>query len=1263
MRLVIDLQGSQSLSSGKRGIGRYTRSLARAMILRASRHEVILALNGLYPDAVDEAKAFFEGLVDPGNIKVWYPPPDVHTMRAGTQRAAEKVYEAFLAQLRPDVIHVASLFEGIGEPAVTSIGSFATVPTAVTLYDLIPLVYADHYFQNEAFRSWYMRKLESLRRADAWLSISEASRQEGIALLGLDARRCTNISTAAGEHFVPLRLPAERELALRDRYGLRKPFVMYTGGIDYRKNLEGLVRAYAQLPADLRESHQLAIVCSARQEDRDALTQLARAEGLSDGTLVVTGFVPERDLIELYNLCRLFVFPSWHEGFGLPALEAMHCGAPVIAANNSSLPEVIGREDALFDPRDGAAVAAMMARGLTDEPFRKSLVEHGFRQAAKFTWDESGRRALEALEALHESTAPRGATIPLHGRRPRLAYVSPLPPDRSGVASYSAELCPYLARHYDIDLISDLPALDDRTLTTYFSIRSVGWFREHANAYDRVLYHFGNSEFHQHMFELLAEIPGTVVLHDFYLSGIYAHREVVLLEQNCWTCALYDAHGYQAAAERFHADDVGDVVLEYPCSFDVLGQAQGVIVHSPHSIALADQWYGAGTSKDWALIPHLRTVASVDEQQRKAARSALGLEEEDFLVCAFGLLGSTKLNHRLIKAWQDSTLADDPRCHLVFVGDNDPNSYGAGLTRMIHQSKHRSRIHITGWASTETFRQYLASADAAVQLRTRSRGETSGTALDTMSHGVPTIVNANGSMAYLDDHAVFKLPDDFSDAQLTHALERLKDEPALRQALSARSQQIVATQHSPAVCAQSYAHAIERFAEAAATTRDGLTEAIRDSEPLADSSPTSEIVALAESIADSLPPRLSQRQLLVDVSELVQRDARTGIQRVVKSLLGELISSPPAGFRVEPVYAVPDGSPGYRYARRFTLGFLGCPTDALVDESVNARPGDVFIGLDLQPRVVPQQRACYWKMRQMGVRVEFVVYDLLPVLLSHCFHPGAATAHEEWLKAVAENDGALCISQAVADDLRRWMEQHVPERLQAGFRIGAFHLGADVDNVTPSTGLPADAERVLELIASQPSFLMVGTLEPRKSHAQVLDAFELLWQAGENVALVIVGKQGWMVESLAARLQEHPERGRHLFWLAEASDEYLTRIYASATCLVAASEGEGFGLPLIEAARQGLPILARDLPVFREVAGEHAAYFEGDAASLAAAIQSWLVLHRNHAHPHSDHMPHLTWSQSAGEFVAALLAGPGSRAAPSGRILAYSAEKTASVGA
>jgi glycosyltransferase involved in cell wall biosynthesis len=307
---------------------------------------------------------------------------------------------------------------------------------------------------------------------------------------------------------------------------------------------------------------------------------------------------------------------------------------------------------------------------------------------------------------------------------------------------------------------------------------------------------------------------------------------------------------------------------------------------------------------------------------------------------------------------------------------------------------------------------------------------------------------------------------------------------------------------------------------------------------------------------------------------------------------------------------------------------LGVQSPQLEDAPIEARPGDLFLGLDLASNSTTQNEPQLLALRRHGVAVWFVVYDLLPVLRPECFVYGAEKYYSDYLDTITyAADGIVTISRAVSDELAAWLAAR-PNRRQAPLKLSYFHLGADIDASAPSTGLPDNAAQVLAALKAAPTLLLVGTLEPRKGQAQTLAALELLWQKGVAVNLVIVGKNGWLVDALAKKLEEHPQREQRLFWLPGVSDEMLQQLYQGCAALLAPSEGEGFGLPLIEAAQHQLPIIARGIPVFREVAGEHAYYFEGkEPQALADAIEQWLALHAAGKAPPSSALPWLTWAQ------------------------------------
>ncbi|WP_426143415.1 glycosyltransferase family 4 protein [Pseudomonas sp. DWP3-1-2] len=833
MRIVIDMQGAQT-ESRFRGIGRYSLSLAQGIARNRGEHEVYLVLNGMLSESIDSIRTAFIGLLPQSHIRVWYaqgPVCEHVPSNSARKEVAQHIRQACIDDLQPDVVHVTSAVEGYGDDAVIGSPLLDThALVCATLYDLIPLVSPEQYLDgNPGYKKHYLEKVEAFKNYGLLLSISDFSREEALSLLSLDGANVVNVSTAADDIFRPVTLSLDERHALEKKFGLKEKFVLYSGGADDRKNLPQLIKAFAVIKAE-QENIQLVFAGKMPEFHINSYRELAQAQGLGRTDLVFTGYITDPELVALYSLCQVYVFPSWHEGFGLPPLEAMKCGAPVIGANTSSVPEVIGWEDATFDPFDNDAISAKLRQALTDDAFRSALATHGLQRAEHFSWDHTGQAAVAAFE----------------------------------------------------------------------------------NA--------------------LAKVQRPV--------------------------------------------------------------------------------------------------------------------------------------------------------------------------------------------------EPAQSSSAALQ----------------------TLIDALADTGHLNTGAV-------------------------------------------------------------------------------------DIARLAKAIDYSLQGPADKPTLFVDISELCKHDGKSGIQRVVRSILAQWLNNPPDGYVIKPVYTKA-GEPFYRYAAQFTTLFLGKDaSEAGQDEAISYRAGDVYLCLDLLMDVLPHKQTYLDTMRTHGVSIFFVVYDLLILQLPHCFVESLQAHYVKWIHAVAQYDGAMCISHAVADELREWLDKNAPPRKRP-FHIGAFHLGADIDQSMPSTGLPENPALRIESLGPFPNFLMVGTLEPRKGHAQTLDAFELLWAAGVQANLIIVGKHGWLVDELAARLVSHPELGKQLLWLEGASDEYLEHLYNHCDCLIAASYGEGFGLPLIEAAQYKLAIIARDLPVFREVAGKFAWYFNGATAQdIADSLAEWLKLYANKQHPQSGEMPWLTWKGSAQQLI------------------------------
>ncbi|MGD9656181.1 MAG: glycosyltransferase family 4 protein [Methylocystis sp.] len=345
-------------------------------------------------------------------------------------------------------------------------------------------------------------------------------------------------------------------------------------------------------------------------------------------------------------------------------------------------------------------------------------------------------------------------------------------------------------------------------------------------------------------------------------------------------------------------------------------------------------------------------------------------------------------------------------------------------------------------------------------------------------------------------------------------------------------------------------------------------------------------------------------RLLIDVTTTLRADVKTGIQRVVREVAKTSID----GGRGLPV-AIVDGRLSF---------FL---RDAPQPQPVAIEPGDKFLLLDAGWIFVEEYDSVMESARAQGGEIIVCLYDLFPLVYAAAFPYSLQIGFRKWFESVILGaDHIVAISHSVA----RAYENYCAERSlvrKDGQTLRVWWLGADFSNYIQSP--PTKRVRAIG-DAGRPFFLSVGTLAPNKGQALCLAAFEKLWAAGVDATLAIVGRPGWNTTALERRLREHPEHGRRLFWLSDASDAELQSLYRSARAVICASYAEGFGLPLIEAAHAGAPVIASDIEIFHEVGGDSITYFNVlDPESLKERIVETLAS-KKHAHP----LPALSWRES-----------------------------------
>ena len=1005
------------------------------MVRLKSHHDVYAMANGLYPDSTDALRQNIGGMLPVGHFAAYMHPPvasfydDTASDAVIACTLAHRGYQA----VAPDVVLNSSPFEGWHERGVSALphrGMPSTLHVGV-LYDLIPQLFPGQYLESSVVKKWYAQRISALPHFDLLLAISEATRQDAIRVLNFPAERIVNILEAASGLFRPLPAGECSDLA---RFGIVRPFVLYTGNVDYRKNMAGMLRAYADLPPALRQSHQLVLN---QVGDLDAFRRRTQALGLADDEVVVTGHVTDHDLISLYNLCKVFVFPSLYEGFGLPALEAMACGAAVLAADNSSIPEVMGRSDVLFDAANPAAITAALQHALTDEAWRAQLQRYGLDRARAFSWDHTASLAWRAIE--ERLAAKRAQSLP-HSPgalpRPRIALLCPLPPHDTPVTRHCESVLPLLAQQFEIDLfVEDGVEVRAPLLQAAFAIYPHTRLASLQHHYATVVYQLANSGGDAYLLPLMEQFGGLVVLHDITLEAPVKAlaerpgREFVLAEE-----ILY-SHGLQG------------------------------------------------------LLAYL---------QQNAQPPALQL-------------------HRHVLESADHLALLDP-AHLEALRQANP----------------------AAWLPPATL---LPASD-------------------------------------------------------------------------------------PAACAAAYAEAIH-----AAIGRNQNHSVRHLADALEGSAPDKAALDTIAAHAASNWRLRKQPRLLIDVTQLARSDLGSGIQRVVRKIAYEITQS--TGLR-RPVELVRQQDGKLWRAGRVVASIFDVPASAVPEQEVLIQPGDTLLMIDSSWEQYAEFAPLFQAVRQLGGKIVTVVYDLIPLHLPHLCVPALVRVFQNWVSlAVAHSDMLLCISRSVADEVRAYLAQ---QDLQAPRKMAIAHwpLGADLA-VHASAAAVRLQVRQMAADAQSPLFLMVGTLEPRKGHPFVLEAFEELWRNGANMRLCIAGSVGWMAPEMLQRIRQHPQLHKKFFFVEKFTDAEINLCYAAATGLIAASVAEGFGLPIVEAALHQVPTLASDIPVFREVGGAGAHYFSLESPlHLAQAVAAFAALSKQERLRLAGNIPTATWKQSAEQLLAVI---------------------------
>ncbi len=791
MRVLFDVQALQTASSRSRGIGFYTRNHLRGLAARREVELVALA-NGWLPssDTLDE----LVGSLGPGHgarLQEGDRLRDVEERGEHHRRAIEAGVAAQGLAVGATIYHSTSPFEWeVWVPlAVPHLRVVATV------YDLIPQLFPGEYLSGASprFRHEYQRILDGLAGAERLLAISECTKRDLVRTLGIPPDKVHVVWAAADDRFQPIPDP-DPDGSLRRRWGTGDRFVLYTGGYDFRKNFERLFEAFAAAAA--RRTHKLVVVCRLSDDERRRVRAMAEQAGLAE-ELVLTGFVPDDDQVRLYNLAEILVFPSRYEGFGLPVLEGMRCGVPVICSSVSSMPEIAGDAAELVDPLDPRAIRDAID-GVLGNPARAAeLRSRGLARSALFTWDAVAKATAEVYRDLAEPP-PRPWIAASGAKRgsPRVALFGPLPPAPSGIADFAGVLVPSLAGRCDVTAFVDAPDQDPPPGSTAAAAVHDGRLFDAVDGdrpFDHVVHQIGNSLHHEQSYRLVLERGGVVLLHDLVLHHLVMATTLDRGDARAYREELVHAHPEQG-------DRLADLVLGgwgtdsiyygFPCIARLLESADALAVFSAHAARRAA---ALGFEGPIQVLP-LAVRGGPDPVEPRAARRMLGVDENAFWIGSFGVQTPMKRPATVLAAFE-TLCAEHPSARLVFVGEAPA---WVELEARVRASRFASRITVTGRVDEAQYRAWTEACDAVVALRYPHRSETSAAVLHAMERGRPVVVSDLGAMSELPQGTC--IPVDLGERELpavVAALRLLAKRPDVGGEIGRRAREHLRTVHAP----------------------------------------------------------------------------------------------------------------------------------------------------------------------------------------------------------------------------------------------------------------------------------------------------------------------------------------------------------------------------------------------------------------------------------------------------------------------------------
>ena len=554
-RIGVDFRFLAEPETTHRGMGRYTIEQLRAVLKCDSRNEYIL-----FCHQTDDITRVPEEIRQQPNVRTEPIFRDYSSARfdfAGMLSRSEEI-QRLLEPYGLSLFHLTTPMNfGVGTPLL----GFDVCRLVATHYDLIPKLFPDHYLSDPVVRRLYFTYATQIHAADHLIAISQAVKREAVQYLDYPEDRIDVAYPTPAPIFRP-QPPTEIEANLSrlwKRLHVSDPsrYIISLVDAHYSKNLETLIQAFGRLPATFRQQTPLVLVFKISNAERSSILELARRAGICDREIIFTNYVTDEELKTLYNGATVLVHPSRYEGFGLPVMEAMRCGTPVITTTAASLPEVGGDAAILVDPEQVNDFVEAIMRVCSDSSLQVMMRQRGLEHTATFTEENLGQATLTA----YRQAISRTGEASISSTKLRLALWTPISPDQSISADHSTALLKSLSQQSDMEIFVRDNILPDQQILDHFVVHhhTAAERRQHQRPFDIFLYQVGSSSLHDYMYPYLETYPGILILHDVRM-GFHIHQEMMRLPQgkDAWLGFLTSTEGSVFAQKYQQAQRLGN---------------------------------------------------------------------------------------------------------------------------------------------------------------------------------------------------------------------------------------------------------------------------------------------------------------------------------------------------------------------------------------------------------------------------------------------------------------------------------------------------------------------------------------------------------------------------------------------------------------------------------------------------------------------------------------------------------------------------------